>query len=74
LVFILAASRTDAYMSAIPSPCTRICSLNPATGLCRGCGRTIEEIAGWAALSDAERARIMTLLPERLAAARAAAV
>ena len=37
--------------------------------LCRGCGRTIEEIAGWAALSDGERRRVMSALPARLAAA-----
>ena len=39
---------------AIVSPCVNICTLDPATGLCRGCGRTGDEIARWTAMSDAE--------------------
>jgi predicted Fe-S protein YdhL (DUF1289 family) len=54
-------------MSTIATPCLRICTLDPASGLCRGCGRSIEEIAGWSRYSDLERARIMALLPRRLA-------
>jgi predicted Fe-S protein YdhL (DUF1289 family) len=60
-------------MSTIATPCLRICTLDPASGLCRGCGRSIEEIAGWARYSDLERARIMALLPRRLASLDAAA-
>jgi predicted Fe-S protein YdhL (DUF1289 family) len=56
-------------MPAIESPCLKICVLEPGSKLCRGCGRTIEEIAGWAALSDGERRRVMLALPARLAAA-----
>ena len=51
------------------SPCTRICVLDPVTGLCEGCGRTRDEIAAWGSLSEPERKRIMALLPDRLAAA-----
>jgi hypothetical protein len=57
-------------MTAPETPCTKICALDPATGLCRGCGRNIDEIAGWSVLSSAERRRIMALLPQRLAAIR----
>jgi len=39
----------------------------PATGLCSGCGRTLDEIARWGSISDADLSRIMLLLPERLA-------
>jgi predicted Fe-S protein YdhL (DUF1289 family) len=56
-------------MSAIESPCLKICVMEPGSKLCRGCGRTIEEIAGWSALSGGERRRIMSALPARLAAA-----
>ena len=56
-------------MPAIETPCLKICVLEPGSKLCRGCGRTIEEIAGWSAMSDGERRRIMALLPARLAAA-----
>ena len=49
----------------ILTPCIGICTL-AADGLCTGCHRTGDEIARWASLDDAERARIMTIvLPER---------
>jgi len=51
----------------IESPCTKICTLDARSGLCLGCGRTIDEIAGWAAMTDAERARVMAELPARRA-------
>ena len=47
------------------SPCVKICTYQPGAGLCLGCGRTLAEIAGWAAMSDAERRRIMDALPAR---------
>jgi predicted Fe-S protein YdhL (DUF1289 family) len=56
-------------MSPIASPCTKVCTIDPVSGLCRGCGRRIEEIARWASLTDGERACIMAELPARLAAA-----
>jgi predicted Fe-S protein YdhL (DUF1289 family) len=38
----------------------------PCAGLCIGCGRTIDEIARWATMSDQERRAIMAALPERM--------
>ena len=48
------------------TPCINVCSMDPATGFCMGCGRTIQEIGGWMSYSDAERARLMAILPARL--------
>ena len=45
--------------------------LDSASGLCRGCGRSLSEIERWTAYSDGERARVMAELPERLAAIKA---
>jgi predicted Fe-S protein YdhL (DUF1289 family) len=39
--------------------------MNAATGLCYGCHRTVEEIAGWRGYSDAQRAAIMAQLKGR---------
>jgi predicted Fe-S protein YdhL (DUF1289 family) len=50
----------------ITSPCKLICDLDLKFSLCKGCGRSREEIAFWARYSDAQRAFIMTELPERL--------
>lgn len=55
------------------SPCTRLCLIDDRTGLCAGCGRTLAEIAAWGRLDDAERRRIMAMLPARLAPQQAAA-
>lgn len=51
-----------------PSPCLGICLMDPATRTCRGCLRTIDEIAGWYDASPAEKRAIVA----RLAARRAA--
>jgi predicted Fe-S protein YdhL (DUF1289 family) len=55
-----------------PSPCVSICVMDPATGWCEGCFRTLPEIAAWGGLSSAERCAVLALLPaRRQAAARA---
>ena len=53
---------------AIASPCTKVCTIDPRSQLCRGCGRTLDEIARWLSLSDSERGRIMADLPARFEA------
>jgi predicted Fe-S protein YdhL (DUF1289 family) len=55
-------------LDGLETPCIKICTYDPEAGLCRGCGRTLEEIAGWATMRADERQRIMELLPERLKA------
>ena len=52
------------------SPCLGICLMDPRTRTCRGCLRTIEEIAGWYAASNAEKRAILERLDKRRAAAR----
>jgi predicted Fe-S protein YdhL (DUF1289 family) len=54
--------------TGIETPCTRVCVVHPALKMCIGCGRSLEEIAGWIDFDAAERARIMAQLPLRLAA------
>lgn len=54
------------------SPCTAVCVLDQASGFCRGCYRTIDEIAGWASFGAAEKRRILDRLPARRAQSRAA--
>jgi predicted Fe-S protein YdhL (DUF1289 family) len=49
----------------IQTPCINICKIDPATRLCTGCGRTLDEIARWGSMSDAERTTIMHELPLR---------
>jgi hypothetical protein len=55
----------------IDTPCVKICTLDARSGMCLGCGRTVDEIARWIEMSAAERARIIAELPWRLAASHA---
>jgi predicted Fe-S protein YdhL (DUF1289 family) len=36
----------------VPSPCINVCRMNPQTGLCEGCLRTIDEIVVWGSASE----------------------
>ncbi len=58
----------DDCHTAMITPCVKLCVIDRARGLCAGCGRTLAEIGGWTAYSDAERRAIMAGLPARLAA------
>ena len=40
--------------------------MDPQTGLCRGCARTLEEIARWGEMSAAEREAVLAALPTRV--------
>lgn len=57
----------------IESPCVKVCTLDARSGLCLGCRRTIDEIAGWGAMSAGERARVMRELSARNSGAAVAA-
>jgi hypothetical protein len=49
----------------VPSPCTNVCKMSPATGYCEGCQRTIAEIAGWSEYTDGEKRAVIARLPTR---------
>jgi predicted Fe-S protein YdhL (DUF1289 family) len=51
------------------SPCIGICIMDPRTRQCRGCLRTVEEIAGWYEASADEKRALLAVLAARRAAA-----
>ncbi|CAN7238454.1 MULTISPECIES: DUF1289 domain-containing protein [unclassified Variovorax] len=53
---------------AVPSPCTSVCRMNAQSGLCEGCFRTLEEIAGWSRMDDAAKEAVWLRIEERKAA------
>ncbi len=57
--------------AAISTPCVKICVVDPVSALCIGCGRTIDEIAGWGGMSEAQRLAVMAALDSRLVSMRA---
>ena len=54
---------------SVPSPCIAVCVLDPESGLCKGCLRTIEEIGAWIDLDDEERRDVLVRVAERRGAA-----
>jgi len=56
----------------VSTPCIKICTMDARSGLCAGCGRSLEEIARWGSMTESERLRIMETLPARLEKAKQA--
>lgn len=50
--------------ATVDSPCVKICVIDDG-GLCVGCARTLDEIAGWGTYSQAQRRAIMGALAHR---------
>jgi len=57
----------------LPSPCINLCQMNPKSGLCQGCFRSIDEITRWAQSDDATRSRILAAVARRRQAEQPAA-
>jgi predicted Fe-S protein YdhL (DUF1289 family) len=49
----------------VPSPCINICRMVPATGLCEGCMRTIDEIVAWGRADDDYKRAVWTEIRRR---------
>ncbi|MEO8297480.1 MAG: DUF3717 domain-containing protein [Burkholderiales bacterium] len=43
------------YASTPDAPCIAICSTTQGDAMCKGCGRTFEEVQGWPAMSPADK-------------------
>lgn len=49
----------------IASPCNKVCRIDPATGFCLGCARTLEEIGRWSVMTEEEQQALLAELPDR---------
>jgi predicted Fe-S protein YdhL (DUF1289 family) len=54
-----------AHATPVPSPCVNICRIDPHTGVCFGCRRNLDEIAGWSGMDDAGKIAVWQQLPGR---------
>jgi predicted Fe-S protein YdhL (DUF1289 family) len=59
------AERRRLLASGPPSPCVSVCQMDPMTGYCVGCLRTIDEIRDWIITPPDERQKILDQLPGR---------
>jgi len=50
----------------ISTPCINTCTIDTESDQCFGCGRSRDEIALWASITEPERKAIMADLPERV--------
>ena len=57
----------------VASPCTNICVMDDERGVCRGCARTLDEIANWTNYTRAEKFAVLDRAAQRKAAIAAAA-
>jgi hypothetical protein len=61
--------RTDSVASGssdmIDSPCINVCTMDPHSGLCAGCFRTLDEIAAWSGLDDRRRLGVLAAVARR---------
>lgn len=49
----------------VKSPCIGVCEIDAGTGLCRGCLRTLDEIAQWSKIDDAAKRAILAAIAAR---------
>lgn len=63
-------TQTPERLLPIKTPCIKICVVDGESGLCMGCYRRLNEVAGWSKLSPDKRDEIMAELPDRRALIR----
>jgi hypothetical protein len=69
-MFSTAGQPPEATTAGVPSPCISVCRIDPETGWCEGCYRTIDEIARWGALGNDEKLGVWAELARRRGAGR----
>jgi predicted Fe-S protein YdhL (DUF1289 family) len=51
----------------VPSPCVKVCALDPQKGYCVGCFRTVDEVAGWLEMSAEDKRAVLERVSRRRA-------
>ncbi|MCC6659062.1 MAG: DUF1289 domain-containing protein [Rhodocyclaceae bacterium] len=49
----------------VRSPCVKVCEMDEAVGLCKGCCRTQDERDWWVAYSDAQQREVLRRCDQR---------
>ncbi|WP_298282224.1 DUF1289 domain-containing protein [Novosphingobium sp.] len=52
-------------LSDPPSPCAKVCAIDSASKLCRGCHRTLDEITEWGFAGPARKHAILAAVAAR---------
>jgi predicted Fe-S protein YdhL (DUF1289 family) len=59
------STRMTARIPDVPSPCIGVCFIDQPSGLCRGCYRSLAEIAGWLEMTPEEKLAALAQLAAR---------
>lgn len=51
----LRAARAKHGALGVPSPCLSVCRMDVTRAVCEGCWRSIDEIAAWSRMADADK-------------------
>jgi predicted Fe-S protein YdhL (DUF1289 family) len=49
----------------VPSPCVSLCKINPDSGFCEGCLRTLDEIRAWSEAGDEYKRGVLAQVRQR---------
>ena len=58
-------TRMTARIPDVPSPCIGVCFIDQPSGLCRGCYRSLAEIAGWLEMTPEQKLATLAQLEAR---------
>ena len=61
----LEARHARAHGQPLPSPCVKVCRINPGTNWCEGCLRRLDEIGGWGSLTEDTKWAIWERIQQR---------
>ena len=53
------------FDTSVPSPCIAVCQVDPASNLCIGCRRHVDEIRNWPVMTAEQKLSVLAALPER---------
>lgn len=53
------------FDTSVPSPCIAVCQVDPASNLCIGCRRHIDEIRDWPIMTAEQKLAVLAALPAR---------
>ncbi|MGM0833486.1 MAG: DUF1289 domain-containing protein [Pseudomonadota bacterium] len=59
-----ASSHSTLRVARPLSPCIQVCTIEPSSSLCKGCGRTLDEIACWGSMTEAEKTPVWDRLEQ----------
>lgn len=53
------------FDTSVASPCIAVCQIDPASSLCIGCQRHIDEIRDWPIMTAEQKLAVLAALPGR---------